>query len=354
MKPLVSILIPAYEAGEWVAQTIRSALAQTWSRKEIIIIDDGSRDDTYTIASGFASKSVCVKRREHMGAAAARNHALALSQGDYIQWLDADDVLAPDKIEKQLAAAESFDKRTLLSAAWGRFYYRLKGAVFENTALWEDLVPIDWMVRKLELNLFMQTASWLTSREISSAVGPWDTRLLADDDGEYFCRVVMASEHVKFVPESKVFWRNTGMRGLSYIGFSTAKIEAHFLSMASQIARLRSLEDSPRVRTACLRYLQNFMIYVYPERAEMFQRAQALGRDLGGVIVPPDLSWKYAYFQKVFGWHLAKRMRFVLPNLKRGLNIWLDKKTYQLQNSQSQEVDGAAVEETWVDARTGD
>jgi glycosyltransferase involved in cell wall biosynthesis len=87
MRPLVSILIPAYNAERWIADTIRSALAQTWEPKEIIVVDDGSQDRTFTIAQQFASKDVAVVTQRNQGAAAARNKALALSQGDYIQWL---------------------------------------------------------------------------------------------------------------------------------------------------------------------------------------------------------------------------------------------------------------------------
>ena len=98
MKPLVSILIPAYNASEWVADALRSALAQTWERKEIVVVDDGSSDKTLSIARLFESDSVRVFTQANQGAAAARNQAFLLSKGDYIQWLDADDLLAPDKI----------------------------------------------------------------------------------------------------------------------------------------------------------------------------------------------------------------------------------------------------------------
>src|SRR6516225_1986814 len=102
MRPLVSILIPAYNAQEWIADTIRSAIEQTWPCKEIIVVDDGSTDGTTEVARRFVSKEVAVVSIKNQGAAAARNHALQLSQGDYIQWLDADDLLAPNKIERQL------------------------------------------------------------------------------------------------------------------------------------------------------------------------------------------------------------------------------------------------------------
>ena len=115
----------------------------------------------------------------------------------------------------------------------------------------------------------MQTATWLVSRELSEAAGPWDTRLLGDDDGEYFCRVLLASDGVRFVPEAKVYYRGPGVafRSLSYIGRSDRKLEAHWLSMRLHIDYLRSLEDSERVRDACLTYLQNFADPLLPGKA---------------------------------------------------------------------------------------
>ena len=204
MKPLVSILIPAYNSEEWIADTLQSAIAQTWPRKEIIVVDDGSSDRTAEVARRFASKEVSVVTKENGGAAAARNRALQLSQGDYIQWLDADDVLAPDKIEKQLAAlGEAANKRILLSAPWAYFSYRTNRARFVPTSLYQDLSPVEWLLRKMGENLHMQTGTWLTSRELADAAGPWDTRMISDDDGEYYCRVLLASRRNPFRPGVK-------------------------------------------------------------------------------------------------------------------------------------------------------
>src|SRR5207245_5785704 len=134
MKPLVSILIPAYNAEPWIGDTIKSAVGQTWPRKEIIVVDDGSRDQTLAIARQFASKEISVVTQANQGAAAARNHAFSICQGDFIQWLDADDLLAPDKIARQMEAVDQCrSKRTLLSSAWGRFIYRPHQATFVPT-----------------------------------------------------------------------------------------------------------------------------------------------------------------------------------------------------------------------------
>src|SRR5438046_183137 len=211
MKPLVSILIPAFNAQEWIADTLKSAIGQTWPRKEIIVVDDGSRDQTLAIARGLGSKEVSVVTQANQGAAATRNRAYSICQGDYIQWLDADDLLAPDKIERQLAAArEAGDgPSALLSSAWAYFAYRPHRARFVPTPLWQNLSRVEWLLRKMGENLHMQTATWLTSRQLADAAGPWDTRMLSDDDGEYFSRVLLASNGVQFVPEAKVFYRST-------------------------------------------------------------------------------------------------------------------------------------------------
>src|SRR2546428_9852731 len=147
MKPLVSILIPAVNAQEWIADALRSAIAQTWPRREIIVVDDGSTDQTLAVARQFESQCVRVITQTNQGAAAARNKAFSLSQGDYIQWLDADDLLAPDKITKQMEALDrGLNTRMLLSSMWGRFMYRSHRADFAPNGLWCDLSPVEWLL----------------------------------------------------------------------------------------------------------------------------------------------------------------------------------------------------------------
>jgi glycosyltransferase involved in cell wall biosynthesis len=335
--PLVSILIPAYNSEEWIGDAIRSAIAQTWQHREIIVVDDGSRDGTATAARRFASKEVAVVSTENQGSAAARNHALLLSQGDYIQWLDADDLLSPDKIERQLASLGEWEnKRILLSSSWAFFNYRTSCARFTATSLWQDLAPIEWLLRKMGENLHMQTGTWLTSRELSEAAGPWDKRLVSDDDGEYFCRVLLASEGSRFVPEAKVFYRNSPSSSrVSYIGTSDTKKEAMFLSMKLHIQYLRSLEESERVRKACLAYMQTWFDLFHPERPDIVAELQALAAELQGHLAPPRLRWKYAWMKPIFGWKTAKRAQMILPQLKVSLARGWDKAMYRREVDKS-------------------
>lgn len=333
MKPLVSILIPAYNAQEWIADTLRSAIDQTWERKEIIVVNDGSTDRTLEVARKFGSDCLKVVCQENQGAAAARNKAFSLSQGDYIQWLDADDLMARDKIARQMGASDDpANKSILLSGSWVQFLHRYYRAEFVPSALWCDLSPVEWLLRKMGQNLYMQTASWLVSRELAEAAGPWDTRLLGDDDGEYFCRILLASSGVRFVPEARVYYRASGSSSLSYIGRSDRKRDAQWCSMQLHIGYLRSLEDSERVRRACVQYLQNWLIYFYPERMDVVEQARQMAKELGGQLNPPRLSWKYSWIAALFGWNLAKHAQISLPSIRWSVQRFWDKTLFQIEN----------------------
>lgn len=331
--PLVSILIPAYNAERTIEYTIRSALAQTWLNKEIIIINDGSTDRTLSIIQRYASRQVLVVSSQNQGQSAAINLGFRMAQGAYIQELDSDDLLAPAKIERQLAALRPDDsKHVVLSSPWAPFYYRTRNTRFVRSSLWEDLSPVEWMLRKMSQNLYMQNATWLVSRELAEAAGPWDERLYYDNDGEYFARVLLASEGTRFVPETGIYYRATTPNSVSYIGSSDRKKDALFLSMKLQIQHLRSLEESPRVREACLTYIHNWFLYFYPERPEIVAELKGIAEDLGGHLGEPCLRWKFAWMQPVFGWRMAKWAQIALPLFRTSFIRQYDKALFQFED----------------------
>jgi len=331
MKPLVSILMPAYNAEEWITDTLQSALAQTWEPKEIVIVDDGSKDRTFEIARKFESEQVRVVRQENQGAAAARNKAYSLCRGEYIQWLDADDLLAPDKIERQMQAAMAEkNPKMLYTASWGRFMYRASRADFSPTDLWCDLSPAEFLLRKLAGKVAMQTATWLVTRELTEAAGPWDTTMYVDDDGEYFCRVLLASQGVRFVPESKVYYRAVGSSSLSFIGRSQLKLDALWRSVQIHIRSLLSVQNDDRARAACVQHLQNYVFDFHPARPDIVEQMRTAARELGGKVDLPHLPWKYKWLQVLFGWNVAQRAQLGLPNLKWSLIRYWDKTAFRM------------------------
>ena len=333
MEPLVSILVPAYNSEKWIADTLESALAQTWPKKEIVVVDDGSTDRTLQVAKPFASKTVRIVTQANQGASVARNAAFSLCQGDYIQWLDADDLLDPHKVEKQVRKLDDCpSRRTLLSGAWGYFNYRKRKARFSPSPLWCDLTPLEWMVRKMRDNLQMQTDNWLVSRELSEAAGPWDSRLWKNNDGEYFCRVILASDGIRFVPDAKSYYRAAGFKSVSYVGGSNKKLESLFLSMKLHVRYLRSMEDSERTRLACMNYIRMRLYEFYPYRLDLVEELKQTISELGGEFEEPRLGWKYDWIVKGFGWNLGRQTQLLLPKLKASLIIGWDKAMSQLEN----------------------
>jgi len=331
MKPLVSILMAAYNSQDLIGESIQSVLAQTWPRKELIIVDDGSTDNTLSVARRFASKEVSVVTQPNQGAGAARNKAYALCQGDYIQGLDHDDLMAPDKIARQMEALERFGtKRTLVSSAWGHFYYRAQKAKFTPTSLWCDLSPVEWLVRKMGQGVHMQGGVWLISRELLETAGLFDTRLTTDDDGEFSCRLILASDGIRFVPEARLFYRLSGANSLSN-PVSNKRLETLFLSWQLQINHLRAFEDSERVRSACLSLLNTSSICFYPERPDIFKQCEHLAESLGGKLNLTKNTWKYAWIERMFGPAAAKRTQRSYNSLKVPLIRGWDRTMYQLE-----------------------
>jgi glycosyltransferase involved in cell wall biosynthesis len=332
LKPLVSILVPAYNAQDWIVETLQSAIAQTWPRKEIIVVDDGSKDKTAAVANQFASSGVTVVSTENRGVSAAENLAFELSKGDYIQYLDADDILLPDKIERQFAALKEGDsKKVLLSSQWAPFHFRTRHARFIENSLCQDLSPVEWLLRKMGENLHMQTSTWLVSREMIEAAGPWENQLAMDHDGEFFCRVLAASEGTRFVPGTGVYYRMTGPNSVSSLGKSNKKRDSLLVSMKVHIRCLRSLEDSERVREACLRYLQTWYPSFYPERPDIVKELQNLAAELGAQIEAPPLRRQYAWIQPLLGWKVAALAQQRLPGIKATWIRRYDRTLYRLE-----------------------
>ena len=104
---LVSIIMPAYNCERFIAEAIRSVLAQTYTDWELIIVDDCSTDNTAQIVASFDDTRIVYQRNEkNVGAALTRNRALQIAKGHYIAFLDADDLWAPEKLEHQIAFME--------------------------------------------------------------------------------------------------------------------------------------------------------------------------------------------------------------------------------------------------------
>lgn len=153
--------------------------------------------------------------------------------------------------------------------------------------------------------------------------GAGTQRIALHENGDYFCRVILASNGIRFVPDAKVFCRIAGSGSLSYIGSSHSKMEGQLHCMRLQIDHLRSLDDSERSRAACVKYLQACLPTFYLERPDLVHEAQQLAAGLGGCLSVPRVSWKYAWIEKLFGFATAKHAQLYYNRVKSSaLRAW--------------------------------
>ncbi|MBI1883173.1 MAG: glycosyltransferase family 2 protein [Chlamydiae bacterium] len=311
MKPLISILIPVYNAEKWLSETLRSAVDQTWSRKEIIIVDNNSMDQSLAIAKNFESPLVKVITQPKRGAAAARNHALREAQGDFIQYLDADDILAPDKIEIQVRRLLSERSETIATSSWSRFYNNIHTSRFEQYPDYRDYSsPIDWLLQSWNGNGTVPLFSWVFPRTVIDRCGLWNEDLSLNDDMEYVTRALLKSSNIAFCPMARGYYRSDWGNGLSARRDRTA-LESYYLACKLCTQQLLAFENSYSTRRACSDLWQYFAYRVYPDALDLAHSAEFIAKSFGKTNLKLKGSKTFKFLAKLFHWKFAKRIQRV-------------------------------------------
>lgn len=304
---LVSVIIACYNAQDWLDEAITSALSQTWGNLEIIVVDDGSVDASLEICNKFScNERVVVISQERRGAAAARNRGIEAARGEWFQFLDADDLLAPDKIARQLQRAKAEGKNFLYSSSWVRFYDDSRvHEPDQNPLCCGDLEPIEWLVRKYSGNNMMALHAWLVPRHLLEREQGWDEGLSLNDDGEYFDRLVLASAGVKHVCDAMCYYR-TGHGTSMSRAMTRVAAESAMRSIEFGTRRLLSLEDSKKTRNACATQFQ-YIAYQFAICApDLSNRAEMSALLLGGTEIElPGGPW-LSVLTRLIGWRKAR------------------------------------------------
>jgi len=202
---LVSILIPCFNAERWVAQSIESALAQTWPEKEVILVDDGSTDASLTIVKAFGDRIRWVTG-PNRGGNVARNRLLELARGDWLQYLDADDYLLPEKIARQMefiganpAADVIFGPVTIEHCVEGKTSRELL-SIPEPHDLW--ILLARWYLP--------QTGAALWGKQAIVDVGGWKSDQPCCQEHELYLRLLMAGKRFAYCEHNGAIYRHWG------------------------------------------------------------------------------------------------------------------------------------------------
>jgi glycosyltransferase involved in cell wall biosynthesis len=319
----VSILIPCYNSEAHLAETIESALRQTWSSCEIIVVDDGSTDDSLEVARAYEGENVKVIVQSNQGASAARNRAFEAATGTYVQYLDADDLLHPRKIEAQVTALENSGPCTM--AVCSTVYFQDGNPPESGTrAKGEKHIPwltsddtVQWLINLWTPNKgwgMVQPGAWLVPRRVVETAGPWREDITLDDDGEFFTRALLAGDGVQYVEDGCVYYRHHDDARLSD---SNSREDYEGLLRAIDSRRehvLPRTTDSNRADAAfaIARSYWNLAVRFLPLHRDLFEKAAARARNLG-VSEPPEsvlpATWKSRVVRKVFGWRMARYLQ---------------------------------------------
>ena len=206
-QPDVSVIIPCYNKCAYVAAAIESVLAQSHPC-EVIVIDDGSTDGSLDEVRRFDGR-VTWTTGPNRGGCAARNTGVEMSSGTYLQFLDADDILPPDKIARQLAALREAPEGSVALCPWrflhddGRIDAPAPRLYWKSYGTGIELLLDIWL-----FGGFFPTNPWLVPRALALASGPWNTALTADQDGEYFGRILALSGPALFCADADVLYRS--------------------------------------------------------------------------------------------------------------------------------------------------
>lgn len=316
MEPLVSVVIPCYNAGPWLATAVESVRAQTWRRHEIILVDDGSSDGSGELADRLAGNDMRVHHQKNMGQCAALNTGLRHAQGEFCQYLDADDILAPDKIALQLRRLGELSPGWIASGEWARFENDPAEALFTPEAVWRDLSPVEWLTTSWSGGGMMHGAAWLCPREVIKAGGPWDESLTLINDLEYFTRLLLASAGVAFCPSARTYYRSNVSGSLSR-RTSRAAWESAFRATELSSSALIARENSDATRRACAMNLQRLIHSAYPDAADLVSRAEKRIAELGGSDLVPGGGPVFQKLSRIVGWKAARRAQVLGRRLAR-------------------------------------
>ena len=321
------MLIPCYNAERWLVNTLRSSLDQSWGNVEIILVDDGSKDNSLRIAKSFESERVKVISQENRGASVARNVAYAHAQGDYIQHLDADDFLSCDKIEAQVKFLETAPSNYLALSATMHFFDGSdpdQGLLHDDWPLVDSDNPREWLIDLYgpEQGGMVQPGSWLVPRTITDKVGKWNETIdpSPDNDGEYFARVVLASSGIRKCPEGINYYRKF-RNGVSMSGQRSAAYQAGAIRSLDliQIALLAEAQEERALKALARRY-KEVAFTAYPYAPEVSELALARARKLGfGDFKPCFPTAKGRLLSETVGWRLARRLNVYWHQLRHAL-----------------------------------
>lgn len=269
--PQVSVVIPTYNCDRYLPEAIESVLSQTYNDYEVIVIDDGSTDRTQEVLQPYQSQVRSIQQH-NQGASAARNHGITLARGRWVAFLDADDVLFPDKLAAQIAIAAARPSLGIVHSGWQRV--NEKRELLLTVEPWQQIPTLDlesWLRYKPVL-----PSAMLFRRDWLEKVGGFDPQFSSAEDTDLVLRLVLHGCESAWLEQVTVQYRqhetNTMHKGLSQAQSLAAVID-RFFAQPQVPAEIRLIETQVRYSTdVWIAWYLNHTEH-YSEMVQYLQRA---------------------------------------------------------------------------------
>ena len=311
LGPRVSVLIPCFNAEPWIGQTIESVYRQTWDNLEIVVVNDGSTDNSLAEINRQKSSRMTVIDQPNRGQTTALNRAVSECSGAFVQYLDADDALEHNKIRNQMIRLEHHPD-CIATSSW-RVISSSASVDFVDPAPvkagpFGERVPVDWLVENWwEGGGMMYPAMWLIPMDIVRRAGPWREDLSLMNDTEYFTRVVLAARAVILCPEALSYYRK-GHSTMSSIKTARAW-RSYFDATELCVDRLLAVESSDRTRRVASFLWQRLANSCYPYQRALGSEAQRRAELLHTDRLCLPAGRLYNLISALFGWKVARSLQ---------------------------------------------
>jgi glycosyltransferase involved in cell wall biosynthesis len=320
LPPLISVIVPAYNAEATLLETIDSVRHQTLTDFELIVIDDGSTDQTAARVRSVRDARARIITCTNRGLAASRNRGIEWSTGQYISFIDADDMWTPDKLEHQLDALRRRPDAAL-AYSWtafvdedGRFLFAKEPSRFEGD-VYADLLRYS--------NFVASGSNILVRRDCAIAVGGFDATLEAAHDWD-FCLRIAARWPFAVVPRYQIFYRISE----SAMSANAVRAEQNCLRLCEK-AFGQSGRLSSQARSQSLSNVKQYAAFLYLSRTTGIDFRRGAGRKLAESIqLYPRTLLTRKTWSLLLTWSLlaalpSRRRRRAVMTLLRAYGRWL-------------------------------
>lgn len=268
---LVSVIVPAYNRQTEIIQTLKTIIVQTYPNIEIIIVDDGSTDNTYEVAQEFINNydgrfEILLYKQENLGLAGARNSGFKHSKGDYILFFDSDDLMLPDRCEIQVKSIE----KNHADACAAAFYRQRDGQIVETVT--HQTYPNTSLINQM-LFFYLKgsgirpsSQSWMFTRELFERMGGYDIRLRSNQDIDFAFRIALNGYKISIVnkPLSIFVDDDRPDRIMKSIWKSKKGVECRGI-VADKLINNKIVRDDPDIYlNSMIYYFYNYIVYSLP------------------------------------------------------------------------------------------